>query len=58
MDTTAGAGLRGRIRTKDGWAVPHAVVTVTDMTGQQIAREPADTEGAVRTATLPPGRTP
>ncbi|MET9873293.1 YceI family protein [Actinacidiphila glaucinigra] len=55
MDTRAGTGLRGRIRTKDGWAVPHAVVTVTDMTGQQIAREPADTEGAVRTAALAPG---
>ncbi|MDX3097613.1 YceI family protein [Streptomyces sp. ME01-24h] len=55
MDTTAGAGLRGRIRTKDGWAVPHAVVTVTDMTGQQITREPADAEGAVRTAALPSG---
>ncbi|MFF7675632.1 YceI family protein [Actinacidiphila glaucinigra] len=55
MNTTAGAGLRGRIRTKDGWAVPHAVVTVTDMTGQQIAREPADAEGAVRTAALAPG---
>ncbi|MGW3243167.1 YceI family protein [Streptomyces sp. NPDC001070] len=55
MNTTAGAGLRGRIRTKDGWAVPHAVVTVTDMTGQQIAREAADTEGAVRTAALAPG---
>ncbi|MEU1617295.1 YceI family protein [Streptomyces sp. NPDC005722] len=55
MDTTAGAGLRGRIRTKDGWAVPHAVVTVTDMTGQQIAREAADAEGAVRTAALAPG---
>ncbi|MDX2645893.1 YceI family protein [Streptomyces sp. NPDC001902] len=55
MNTTAGAGLRGRIRTKDGWAVPHAVVTVTDMTGQQIAREAADAEGAVRTAALAPG---
>ncbi|MEU4091222.1 YceI family protein [Streptomyces sp. NPDC026673] len=55
MNTTAGTGLRGRIRTKDGWAVPHAVVTVTDMTGQQIAREAADAEGAVRTAALAPG---
>ncbi|WP_431958880.1 YceI family protein [Actinacidiphila sp. bgisy160] len=55
MNTTAGAGLRGRIRTKDGWAVSHAVVTVTDMTGRQIARETADAEGAVRTAALAPG---
>ncbi|MFE0626694.1 YceI family protein [Streptomyces sp. NPDC058864] len=55
MNTRAGAGLRGRIRTKDGWAVPHAVVTVTDMTGQQIAREAADAEGAVRSAALAPG---
>ena len=26
-------GLTARIRTRDGWAVSHAVVTVTDMTG-------------------------
>ncbi|MEU9732453.1 YceI family protein [Streptomyces sp. NPDC048002] len=49
-------GLTARIRTRDGWAVSHAVVTVTDTTGTQVLRAPADEEGAVRDATaLPPG---
>ncbi|MFF9814661.1 YceI family protein [Streptomyces sp. NPDC014006] len=41
-------GLTARIRTRDGWAVSHAVVTVTDMTGAQVLRAEADAEGAVR----------
>ncbi|CAM5672121.1 hypothetical protein SAVIM338S_07059 [Streptomyces avidinii] len=49
-------GLTARIRTRDGWAVPHAVVTVTDMTGTQVARAETDGEGAVRDSTaLAPG---
>ncbi|MFJ3335570.1 YceI family protein [Streptomyces sp. NPDC086766] len=49
-------GLTARIRTRDGWAVSHAVVTVTDMTGTQVLRAEADQEGAVRDATaLAPG---
>ena len=48
--------LTARIRTKDGWAVSHAVVTVTDMTGTQMLRAEADAEGTVRDATeLAPG---
>ncbi|MFE2426431.1 YceI family protein [Streptomyces sp. NPDC059373] len=47
--------ISARIRTKDGWAVPHAVLTVTDMTGQQIVREPAGGEGTVRTGVLTAG---
>ncbi|MFF2853012.1 YceI family protein [Streptomyces sp. NPDC058001] len=48
--------VRGRIRTRDGWAVPHAVVTLTDMTGAQVLRAGADDEGAVRDGTdLAPG---
>ncbi|WP_330348996.1 YceI family protein [Streptomyces sp. NBC_00582] len=48
--------LTARIRTRDGWAVSHAVVTVTDMTGTQVLRAEADEEGAVREATdLAPG---
>ena len=49
-------GVRARIRTRDGWAVPHAVVTVTDMTGQQVARAQADPGGVARTGPLPAGR--
>ncbi|MEW2307033.1 YceI family protein [Streptomyces sp. NPDC006655] len=41
-------GLTARIRTRDGWAVSHAVVTVTDMTGSQVLRAEADDEGTVR----------
>ncbi|MGW7238711.1 YceI family protein [Streptomyces sp. NPDC054804] len=41
-------GLTARIRTRDGWAVSHAVVTVTDMTGTQVLRVEADDEGTVR----------
>jgi polyisoprenoid-binding protein YceI len=52
--TTATTGLRARIRTRDGWALPHAVLTVTDMTGQQMLREAADGEGMVRTGALAP----
>ncbi|KMS73600.1 hypothetical protein ACM01_17825 [Streptomyces viridochromogenes] len=49
-------GLTARIRTRDGWAVSHAVVTVTDMTGTQVLRAEADAEGAVRDANpLAPG---
>ncbi|GGV39982.1 YceI family protein [Streptomyces spectabilis] len=44
-------GISARVRTRDGWAVPHAVVTVTDMTGAQVLRVDADAEGAVRDAT-------
>lgn len=44
-------GLTARIRTRDGWAVSHAVVTVTDMTGTQVLRAEADTEGAVHDPT-------
>ncbi|MGW3956661.1 YceI family protein [Streptomyces sp. NPDC004752] len=49
-------GLTARIHTRDGWAVSHAVVTVTDMTGAQVLRAEADTEGTVRdTTALAPG---
>ena len=42
-------GLRAQVRTRDGWAIQHAVVTVTDMTGTQVLRAAADENGAVRT---------
>ncbi|MFF5357901.1 YceI family protein [Streptomyces scabiei] len=49
-------GLTARIRTRDGWAVSHAVVTVTDMTGTQVLRAGADAEGRVHDPTaLAPG---
>jgi polyisoprenoid-binding protein YceI len=49
-------GLHAQVRTRDGWAVQHAVVTVTDMTGTQVLRAEADTGGAVVADTpLAPG---
>ncbi|MEV0280439.1 YceI family protein [Streptomyces sp. NPDC050610] len=45
--TTTGAGLRARVRTRDGWAVQHAVLTMTDMQGAQVLRAQADDDGAV-----------
>jgi polyisoprenoid-binding protein YceI len=49
------SGLTAQIRTAEGWAVENAVLTVTDMQGQQVARALADNEGAVATEPLPPG---
>ncbi|WP_250302245.1 MULTISPECIES: YceI family protein [unclassified Streptomyces] len=49
-------GLRAQVRTRDGWAVQHAVVTVTDMTGAQVLRAAVDENGAVSAdASLAPG---
>ncbi|MEU7763909.1 YceI family protein [Nocardia sp. NPDC049190] len=48
-------GLTARIRTTEGWPVPNAVLTVTDMSGRQVARAVADETGAVDTEPLPPG---
>ncbi|MDX2827314.1 hypothetical protein Sipo8835_19930 [Streptomyces ipomoeae] len=55
-EATGRTGLTARVRTRDGWAVSHAVVTVTDMTGTQVLRAGADAEGVVRDSTaLAPG---
>ncbi|MFJ4874378.1 YceI family protein [Streptomyces sp. NPDC088745] len=49
-------GLHAQVRTRDGWAVQHAVVTVTDMTGTQVLRAAADADGVVTDASaLTPG---
>lgn len=48
--------LRAQVRTRDGWAVQHAVVTVTDTTGTQVLRARAGEDGTVADpADLPPG---
>lgn len=49
------SGLTARLRSKDGWAVQNAVITVTDLTGQQAARADGDTEGVAATGALPAG---
>ena len=59
--TASGPGPAGRLRTaarigrKDGWAVQHAVVTVTDMTGNQVLRAEADAEGRSSPPRCAPG---
>ena len=48
--------LTATVRTRDGWAVPHAVVTLTDTAGAQVLRAGADDDGTVRgEAALAPG---
>ena len=48
-------GLRATFRTAEGWAVEHAVLTVTDPAGRQVARQAADVRGEVGTDALPAG---
>jgi polyisoprenoid-binding protein YceI len=48
-------GLTARLRSKDGWAVRNAILTVTDLTGQQAGRADGDDDGIAVTAPLPPG---
>jgi polyisoprenoid-binding protein YceI len=48
-------GLTARLRSKDGWAVRNAVLTVTDLTGQQAARADGDDDGVAATGPLQPG---
>ncbi|GAA5163681.1 YceI family protein [Amycolatopsis dongchuanensis] len=47
--------MHAQIQTAEGWAVSGAVLTVTDMTGQQVARAESDAKGVVDTPPLPPG---
>jgi polyisoprenoid-binding protein YceI len=54
-DTAAAAGVTARVRSKDGWAVRNAVLTVTDLAGSQAARADADDDGLAVTGPLAPG---
>lgn len=49
------AGVRAQIRTRDGRVPQHAVLTVTDTSGEQVLRAEPDGEGAVRTEEPLPG---
>lgn len=51
----ANRGLRGTVRTKDGWAVRHAIVTVMNLAGDQIAREQTGEDGVLAAGPLPAG---
>ena len=47
--------ITARVRTRDGWAVRHAVLTVTDMAGRQVARVDSSGDGVAAAGPLPPG---
>jgi polyisoprenoid-binding protein YceI len=51
----AATGVTARVRSKDGWALRNAVLTVTDLTGRQVARAAGDDEGRTVTDPLDPG---
>ncbi len=53
--TSAPRGLHVLVRTKDDWAVQHAIATVTDRSGGQVLRAEADTDGTIVTGPLKPG---
>ncbi|TQL67397.1 polyisoprenoid-binding protein YceI [Nocardioides albertanoniae] len=44
--------LTAQIRTRDGWAVAHAVITLTDTAGGQVLRAEADQDGVVTDDTV------
>lgn len=50
-----GGVLTGTVITRDGWPVPHAVVTVIDVTGAQSARTTVRHDGDFVVAGLSPG---
>ncbi|MFC0040419.1 YceI family protein [Actinomadura rayongensis] len=50
------AELRAAVRTRDGWPVPHAVLTLTDRAGRQAARVRATADGDAAVP-APPGGT-
>lgn len=45
--------LTAHVRTRDGWAVSHAVVTLADAAGTQILRAEADHDGTVEVDDAP-----
>lgn len=49
------AGVTARVRSKDGWAVRNAILTVTDLAGSQAARADTGDDGLAVTGPLAPG---
>ncbi len=48
-------GVSVRVQTSDEWPIPGAVLTVMDLSGNQVARSQADDRGSADTTPLPPG---
>ncbi|GAB3547149.1 polyisoprenoid-binding protein YceI [Actinopolyspora lacussalsi] len=55
-DPTPSGAVTVRVRTLGGWPLPEAVLTVTDASGTQVGRVPADSAGEATVQALPPGR--
>jgi polyisoprenoid-binding protein YceI len=51
----SGTGLSARVRGAGGWAVPGAILTVMDASGQQAGHASAGEDGTVATGPLPAG---
>ncbi|MGH3663785.1 MAG: YceI family protein [Micromonosporaceae bacterium] len=49
------SGVSAVVQTSDDWPIPDAVLTVMDLSGNQIARAQATERGNATTAPLPPG---
>jgi polyisoprenoid-binding protein YceI len=52
---SAGRGVTAQVQTTDGWPVSSAVLTITDTSGQQVARVSADADGKLVTEPLTQG---
>lgn len=62
------SGVSATVRGPGGWGLPDAILTIADMSGNQVARGTADSDGRVSTCDLPaavytaiitaPGHTP
>ncbi|SDP73549.1 Polyisoprenoid-binding protein YceI [Actinopolyspora xinjiangensis] len=55
-DSAPSGAVTARVRSLGGWPLPEAVLTVTDASGTQVGRAPADSVGAATVNALPPGR--
>ena len=51
----ASGSVTARVQSRDGWAVRGAVLTITDLTGGQVARAEGDDEGRLAAGPLAPG---
>jgi polyisoprenoid-binding protein YceI len=54
-DRSAAAGVHAKVIAADGWPIASAVLTVTDMTGTQVARQQAGADGHVCAPALAKG---
>ncbi|MQA23960.1 MAG: hypothetical protein GEU94_00500 [Micromonosporaceae bacterium] len=55
MIGSLGRGVSVQAQTSDDWPIPEAVVTVMDLSGNQVARAEASDRGEAATPALPPG---